>query len=92
MGHSYIEGFLGIGVDFDTALGIHCSTNCYPPIHPAFIPAFKEAIDAVVMEDSYLEITLPNGNVMKAYAIVENAHLWPFVEKLMHGMDEDEDY
>lgn len=80
MGAGYISDILGTDINLYTALVIHCSTNCYPPIHRDFIPFFQEAIDDVVFENPYRKIALPNGKVMTSGEIVRKAHLEEFVD------------
>lgn len=90
MGYNYDAGFLEM-TDFDTALTIHCTTNCYPPIHTDFIPAFKDAIDAMMCDEPSTQISLPNGHFMSARSIVDSARLWAFVDYLFDlGRDGDE--
>lgn len=79
MGRGYTEGFLEMGIDIDRALAIHCSSNCFPPIHSDFIPAFREAIDWCACENNRQLVTLPNGKVLTAGEICEQAHLDAFV-------------
>ena len=73
---------LGIHLDLETQIGIHLSSNHYPPVPSSMIAPCIEAIDAV--NDLGLwnwEIPMPEGITYKglttapAWAIIEQHHL-----------------
>lgn len=73
---------LGIHLDIETQIGIHLSSNHYPPIPKSMVAPCIEAIDAVNDLGLWdLEIPLPEGIVYKglttapAHAIIEQHHL-----------------
>jgi hypothetical protein len=78
MGRMNLESMLAYGTE-DQALAYHCASNCYPPIHSAFIPGFKQAIARARDGEWDTEIELPNGTRTVAW-IIERAHLEAFVE------------
>lgn len=63
-----------------SALMWHLQSNHFPPVHQVFVPAASAAIDHVAADDPDVEIELPNGRVLTALDIVEQLHLWPFVD------------
>ena len=73
---------LGIHLDIETQIGIHLSSNHYPPVPSSMVKPCIEAIDAV--NDLGLWnalIQLPEGvswrgsNMAPAHAIIEAHHL-----------------
>jgi len=73
---------LGIQLDLETQIGIHLSSNHYPPVPSSMVKPCIEAIDAV--NDLGLwdaDIELPEGvswkgsNYAPAHAIIEAHHL-----------------
>jgi hypothetical protein len=65
---------------FDYALNDHLQHNCFPPITLQVVPYAKQAIQHCKEENPDEEITFPNGVVRTAGQIVEDLHLWAFVE------------
>jgi hypothetical protein len=49
------------GLSLEQQIGIHFSSNCYPPIPKIMIPVAVAAIDAYWEEDYDLMIPLPDG-------------------------------
>ena len=73
---------LGIQLDLETQIGIHLSSNHYPPVPAIMVPTCIEAIDAVNDAGLWdLEIPLPEGvswrglTTAPAHAIIEAHHL-----------------
>lgn len=73
---------LGIHLDLEQQIGIHLSSNHYPPVPSIMVQPCVEAIDAVNDAGLWeLEIPLPEGvswkgsNTAPAYAIIESHHL-----------------
>jgi hypothetical protein len=73
---------LGIHLDIETQIGIHLSSNHYPPVPKSMVKPCIEAIDAVNDLGLWeLEIELPEGvawrgmNTAPAHAIIESHHL-----------------
>lgn len=81
MVRQYIEGFMDMENDLDTLLRIHLQGNHYPPVHPDFIPACKEAIAACNEENYNKKIKMCNGITKTAYEIVEGLHLDSFLDQ-----------
>lgn len=73
------------GYSLETIIGVHLSTNHYPPIPSVMIAPCIEAIDAHNEGDYYRGIELPEGVSWKgytsapAYALVSDCHLESFI-------------
>ena len=80
MGNLWIEDFKG-RISEEGRLKIHLQNNHYPPVHSAFIPACKEAIEACQPwnSDYDKQIKLCNGKVKSAAEIVKGLHLHSFI-------------
>ena len=80
MGSQYIEGFMETDLDIDQLLRIQLQNNHYPPVHPDFIPAAKEAIEACScgVGDYERMIELPNKKRLTALQVVDGLHLHQF--------------
>jgi hypothetical protein len=61
MGLSTAMSLTGLELSLEDQIGIHFSSNCYPPIPKIMIPVAVEAIDAYWEEDYDREIQLPEG-------------------------------
>ena len=73
---------LGIHLDLETQIGIHLSSNHYPPVPKFMVAPCIEAIDAVNDAGLWdLEIPMPEGVTYRglttapAWAIIEQHHL-----------------
>ena len=73
---------MGIHLDIETQIGIHLSSNHYPPVPKFMVAPCIEAIDAVNDAGLWdLEIPMPEGVTYKglttapAWAIIEQHHL-----------------
>jgi len=73
---------LGIHLDIETQIGIHLSSNHYPPVPKSMVQPCIEAIDAVNDLGLWdLEIPMPEGITYKglttapAHAIIRQHHL-----------------
>jgi hypothetical protein len=73
---------MGIMLDIETQIGIHLSSNHYPPVPKFMVAPCIEAIDAVNDAGLWdLEIPMPEGVTYKglttapAWAIIEQHHL-----------------
>lgn len=70
-----------IDLDLETQIGIHLSSNHYPPVPSSMIQPCIDAIDAYYDEDYQRLIELPEGvswrgeNYSPASAIVNGHHL-----------------
>ena len=79
------------------ALHWHLTSNHYPPVPTSLIEACIAAIDAAVDEDLDREIELPDNVTWKgqttapASALIEDHHLWFFVENAMYANEESEE-
>ncbi len=68
-------------LDLETQIGIHLSSNHYPPVPSSMIAPCIEAIDAYHNDNSDLLIDLPDGILWRgetsapAYSIIEAHHL-----------------
>jgi hypothetical protein len=61
MGMMTAMGIAGTELTLEQQIGIHFSTNCYPPIPKVMIPVAIQAIDAYWEEDYSRMIPLPDG-------------------------------
>ena len=75
-----------LGLDLSTAIGIHLSTNHYPPIPNSMVLPCIEALEAYWEDETDREITMPEGVSYKgrstapAWAIIEQHHLEAWCE------------
>lgn len=67
-------------VSMRMALTWHLQSNHFPPVHTIFVDTAMQAIRLAADEDLDTEIELPNGLVKTVQSIVEELHLWPFVD------------
>ena len=65
----------------------HLRYNHFPPISTDFVESAKQAVNNVLQEEYDTEIILPNGKVLKSGEIVEELHLWEFVESQRYSYD-----
>lgn len=63
----------------DTALLVHLQSNHYPPVHPAFVPVAREAIERANDGDWDFEQEYPNGLVRTVRSTVDGLHLYAFL-------------
>jgi hypothetical protein len=70
------------GLELETQITIHLTTNHYPPVPTSMVSVCIEAIDAVNTDSDWdREITLPEGiswrgnTTAPAHAIIEQHHL-----------------
>lgn len=82
-------------VSLRTAMHHHLQHNHYPPVPQSMIDPCLAAIAALVDEEPSQEIELPEGITYKGHptapasAIVEQHHLWYFVENAMYETEEE---
>ena len=65
----------------------HLHYNHFPPISTDFVESAKQAVSNVLQEEYDTEIILPNGKILKSGVIVEELHLWEFVESQRYSYD-----
>ena len=58
----------------------HLSANHFPPVHTIFVPIAMRAIRLAAAEDFDETITLPSGVVLSVTEVVDQLHLWEFVD------------
>ena len=68
--------------DADTALEFHLTSRHYPPVHPDFFPAVRQAIAWANESKWDATIGLPNGRVLSVSSIIEQLHLQPFLASI----------
>ena len=85
------------GLTLEQQIGIHFSSNCYPPIPSVMIPVAIEAIDAYWDEDYAKVIKLPEGVQFRngedwvfASQAIESLRLDAWLQEI-YWEDEDED-
>jgi hypothetical protein len=85
------EGLVGLR----SALAWHLQANHYPPVPTSMVEPSIAAIDAAVDEDWNRPIELPEGITYKGHptvpasALIEQHHLWSFVETAFYGDDDE---
>lgn len=67
-------------VSMRMALNWHLQSNHFPPVHTVFVDSAMKAIRLVADEEYDEVLELPNGIHKSAIDIVEELHLWPFVD------------
>jgi hypothetical protein len=85
------------GLTLEQQIGIHFSSNCYPPIPSKMIPVAVAAIDAYYEEDYARVIKLPEGVEFRngedwvfASQAVESLRLDAWLQEI-YWTDEDEE-
>jgi len=70
-----------LGLDLESAIGMHLRTNHYPPVPLSMVEPCIEAIDAYWEEDFDRPIQMPEGVSWRgkthapAWAVIESHHL-----------------
>lgn len=81
MGSNFATDLTLLDLDLETQIGIHLSSNHYPPVPSSMIAPCIEAIDAYHDEDLDREIEMPEGVTYRgsttapAHAIINQHHL-----------------
>lgn len=81
MGSIFATDLADSDIDLSTAIGIHLSSNHYPPVPRSMIEPCVDAINAYYDDDTDREIPMPEGvsykgrNTAPAWAIIEQHHL-----------------
>jgi hypothetical protein len=83
MGLSTAMSLTGLELSLEDQIGIHFSSNCYPPIPKIMIPVAVEAIDAYWEEDYARVIKLPEGVQFR------NGEDWVFASQAIDSLKLD---
>ena len=81
MGSTFATELANGELDLSTAIGIHLTSNHYPPVPTSMVLPCIEAIEAYNEGETDREIAMPEGitykgfNTAPAWAIVEQHHL-----------------
>ena len=81
MGSTFATELANGELDLSTAIGIHLTSNHYPPVPTSMVLPCIEAIEAYNEGETDREIAMPEGitykgfNTAPAYAIIEQHHL-----------------
>ena len=81
MGSIFATDLADSDIDLSTAIGIHLTSNHYPPVPRSMIEPCIDAINAYYDDDTNKEIPMPEGVTYKgrdtapAWAIIEQHHL-----------------
>ena len=81
MGSTFATELANGELDLSTAIGIHLTSNHYPPVPTSMVLPCIEAIEAYNEGETDREIGMPEGitykgfNTAPAWAIVEQHHL-----------------
>jgi hypothetical protein len=67
-------------VSMRMALNWHLTSNHFPPVHTIFVDTAMQAIRLAADEEFDTVLELPNGRQLSVIDIVEQLHLWPFVD------------
>jgi len=62
------------------ALTWHLTSNHFPPVHTIFVDVAIRAIMCAAAEEFDEVIEMPNGVSLSVTEIVDQLHLWPFVD------------
>jgi hypothetical protein len=83
MGFATVSGFAQAVAEGDlrlsSAISMHLTSNCFPPIHPDFHPGAVKAVEYANAGDWAEEIEFPNGRTFSAAYVIEHLHLGVFV-------------
>lgn len=97
MGHATAMGLRDSGLTLEQQIGMHFTTNCYPPIPKAMIPVAVAAIEAYREEDYAKVIKLPEGVQFRngedwvfASQAIDSLRLDAWLDEI-YWTDEDED-
>ena len=81
--------------DLKTAVSMHLTSNCFPPVPQYMVPVAVEAIEKVVANETYAILELPNGvtfrneTSVRAINVVDALHLFAFVDWINDNDMED---
>lgn len=81
MGSTFATDLAGLDLDLSTAIGIHLSSNHYPPVPTSMVLPCIEALEAYWENETDREIPMPEGitykgfNTAPAWAVIEQHHL-----------------
>ena len=81
MGSTFATDLAGLDLDLSTAIGIHLSSNHYPPVPTSMVLPCIEALEAYWEDETDREIAMPEGitykgfNTAPAWAVIEQHHL-----------------
>ena len=96
MGYSTALGIAESNLSLEEKVSWHFSFNCYPPVPSIMVPVAVEAINMVTVGDDHELVNLPEGvtyrgeNQSKAIIIVDEFHLFAFVDALCEeGIDDE---
>lgn len=100
MGYLSALGSIETLQDLRSAISLHFSSNCYPPVPQFMVPVAIEAINFVLADEWNAEVTMPSGvsyrgrESVSAKDVVESLYLQAFVDYLYNlpdeGIDEEE--
>jgi len=86
MGYATAMGIADSGLDLDTQLHWHFTTNCYPPVPLGMIPPAKAAIALAESGESDEMVEMPEGaqhrkygSQVPAWVVIQSLHLAAFV-------------
>ncbi len=93
MAGAVAEGYANL----ETAVSWQLQSNHYPPVPQEMVGPCIAAIEALAWDDGYILIDLPDGITYRdsesapAHAIVEQHHLWPFVDMVTSEWEDDDE-
>lgn len=80
-------------LDMESAIAWHLQSNHYPPVPSSMVPACIEAIENALEGEWLKKVELPAGASYRGSrfaptdAIIDQHHLWPWVELDEEGLD-----
>ena len=86
MGSNFAHDLAESDLDLSTAIGIHLTSNHYPPVPTIMVMPCIEAIEAYWEDDLDREIQMPEGvsyrgrDTAPALAVIEQHHLHSWCE------------
>ena len=81
MGSTFATELANGELDLSTAIGIHLTSNHYPPVPTSMVLPCIEALEAYWEDETDREIPMPEGitykgfNTAPAWAVIEQHHL-----------------
>lgn len=94
MGYISALGIAETDTTIEQQVSWHFSSNCYPPVPQQMVPVAVQAIELLIAEEPDVMVKLPEGvsfrgaTQVMAVTLVENLHLWAFVEPFLEDEGE----
>lgn len=86
MGYQHSYDTIEYTKDLKTAVSMHLTSNCFPPVPQYMLPVALEALEKVLAHEDKSLVELPEGVTFRnetsatAIAVVDALHLFAFVD------------